>query len=127
MKNLFVNLTNHPVAKFQNKQLQAAQALGEVQEIKFPQIDPHASTNDVHTLAASYLSDILNNSKEFAHVYVQIMGEMVFTASFVHQSMMHDNITCIASTTDRQVVEIEMEDGTIEKKTTFDFVQFRKY
>jgi hypothetical protein len=53
---------------------------------------------------------------------VHLMGEMTFTFAMLKR-FQNMNITCVASTTERKVVELD--DG--EKIAQFKFVRFRRY
>ena len=56
------------------------------------------------------------------HTHPQIMGELTFTCAMV-VLLRALNISCIASTTYRNVVD----DADGKKIVTFSFVQFREY
>ena len=137
MRKIFVNLSNHPSDKWSDKQLNAAKQMvnnGPIIDIPFPQIDPEMTSDDVIGLAKEYFfKHILNAMYDFetheaCPIILHIMGEMCFTYNVVELAKNFtekdlENITCVASTTKRNVVE--KEDGT--KISTFEFVQFREY
>lgn len=119
---MFINLTNHPSAGWSKEQLEAAQQYGEIADIPFPDIRPEASTEEVHQLAEGFIEQIKPKMTEPAVVH--IMGEMTFTF-YVVSRLKEMGIRCVASTTERVPLTIELPDGTIIKK--FKFVQFRDY
>lgn len=139
MRTIFINLSNHPSDKWSKKQLEAVKELTNnesIVDIPFPQIDPEMPSEDVVTLAKEYfyknilnvIYDVESTDDVPDKIYLHIMGEMCFTYNVVELAKFFskrelENITCIASTTKRNVVE--KEDGT--KISIFEFVQFREY
>lgn len=118
---IFINLSNHPINKWSDKQFNAASKYGNVYEIPFPVIDPSGDEKYISDLTDNYLQEI----KSYSHLgetTVHIMGEMTFTYSLV-QKLKTDNITCLASTSCRNVKELP--NGI--KETIFTFERFRKY
>ena len=122
---MLINLSNHPSAKWSEKQTQKAIELyGTIQDIPFPQVNPQATSDDIKKLANDYIEQVrqlakANENQPFA---VHIMGEMTLTFQIV-MLLKDENIPCVASTTFRDT--IEHSDGT--KTVTFSFIQFRAY
>lgn len=117
----FINLSNHPSSKWGEEQLAAARKYGDIIDVPFPAVDPHAEAWYIAELAGLTLHnimDILDGEDAVIHV----MGEMTFVVSFVQQAT-NMWFECLASTTERNT--IENPDGT--KTVAFRFVQFRKY
>ena len=120
LSGLFVNLSNHPSSAWGDRQREAAEAIGEIRDLDFPQIAPDASEEEVQGLAAEYACRIGELAAE-AEVTVHVMGEMTFVYALV--SMLRGRgIRCVASTTQRKVEE---HDGV--KTSVFAFVGFREY
>ena len=117
---MFINLSNHPSDKWSKEQLEAASIYGDVVDIPFPQVEPEASEEEIMTLADEYADRI--NEIHTDQPFVHVMGEMTFTYAMVRR-LQSSNITCLASTTRREVKELE--DG--KRITTFRFVKFRRY
>ena len=117
---IFINLTNHPIEKWDDKQRKEASVYGNLMNMQFPTIEPEATTDDVRELANHFVHEIkvINATHD---VTVHIMGEMTFTFSVVEQ-LKALGIRCLASTTKRNVEEINGQ-----KISTFEFVQFRDY
>jgi hypothetical protein len=120
---MLLNLSNHPSSNWGEKQMQAAQAYGNVKDITFPQVDPYASENEIKQLALNYFTQIkieLNqcNDRENA---VHIMGELSFCHALV-SLLQRSKITCLVSTTKRNSKETNGE-----KISKFQFVKFRTY
>jgi hypothetical protein len=116
---MLINLTNHPLHKWDEKQQQKAEELyGEIKDIQFPNIPPDASEDDIAQLAEDYLQKILPLKPQAVH----IQGEFTFTYRMVRLLAEH-NISCIASTTNR--IMHENPDGS--RTYQFEFVRFREY
>ena len=146
-KRIFINLTNHPMDKWEDKQLKAARALVatheelevEMIELPLPHIDPNASHKQVKDLAAEYVQRVIeivtyttpaNSAQQVAYkqkavTAILVMGEMNFTYHFVNKIKLDssDCIRCFATTSNRNTVD--NEDGT--KSVKFEFTQFRHY
>lgn len=130
---MLLNLSNHPKAKWDERQLAAASRFGAVEDMPFPQINPNASLDDVARIAREYADKCEQRLSTHAvggtesratsepHA-IHIMGEFTFTYLFVRE-MERRNILCVASTTERIVSD--NPDGS--KTTLFRFVQFRPY
>lgn len=118
---LFINLSNHPSAKWSREQLDAAKAYGECMDMPFPNIDPLEDENKISEIADKYVTEILEKAKD-SEVTVHVMGEMNLTFNIVRKLQSH-GITCVASTSYR--ITEEMSDGS--KKIEFHFKRFRKY
>lgn len=116
---MFINITNHPFADWSEEQLDAARSYGEIVDIPFPNIEPHFTTADISMLADELIATVL---KKYATSVVHVMGELTFTYALVSR-LKATGITCLASTTERNVVI----DPDGKKVSEFKFVQFREY
>jgi hypothetical protein len=119
---MFVNFTNHPSTGWGEKQLLAAQRYGEVQDVAFPDVPPGYSAEDVAELAQRSVREIL--SKQPTVVLCQ--GEMTLTYQVV-RLLLQQNVTVVAACTERRVCERIEPDGTVKKRTVFEFAGFRSY
>lgn len=117
----FINLSNHPSSKWDEVQLAAARKYGDIIDVPFPAVDPHAEPWDIAELAGLTLHNIMC-TLDGEDAVMHVMGEMTFVVSFVQQAA-NMQFLCVASTTERNTVE--NPDGT--KTVSFRFVQFRKY
>ena len=116
---MLINLTNHPLHKWDEKQQELAEKIyGEVVDIQFPNIPPDAGEDDIIRLADEYLQKILPQKPDAVH----IQGEFTFTYRMVKILTEH-GIKCIASTTNR--IMHENPDGS--RTYRFEFVRFREY
>lgn len=124
---IFINYSNHPSSKWSKQQLDAAKAISDsIVDVQFPAIDPNMSEGDIAEFAKEQLSYILHNLTEEGkdEVIFHIAGELTYVAYFVSYCNKYaNNITCLTSTSKRNV--LENTDGT--KTIKFDFVKFRKY
>jgi hypothetical protein len=128
---MLINLTNHPSDKWSQKQKQSAvEEYGFVLDMPFPQIDPHGGPEEIAQLADKYAEECRSEfemanipvSQAAENEAVHIMGELTFVHAFVNAAAAK-NITCVASTTKRSVVE----EANGQKTSVFEFVQFRAY
>ena len=117
---VLINLSNHPVGQWSDKQRAAAAVYGEVMDMPFPAIEPSANEDEIHELANSYVRKILEVGSS-PNITVHIMGEMTFTFSVVER-LKAMGVRCVASTTQRNVTE---QNG--QKTSIFEFIKFREY
>jgi len=127
---MLINLSNHPSQNWSEDQRQAAvQQYSEIIDLPFPQIDPEATAKAVQELAVEYIDKIIRMlgytdvyTFDFKANAVHVMGEMTFAFNVI-KLLQQRGITCVASTTERNV--IAEQDG--KKTLIFKFVQFREY
>ena len=120
---MLINLSNHPAVRWNEGQLQEAQKqYGEVRDLPFPKVDPYADEATIQQMAGEYLKQVNQLLPDKQTNAVHIMGEMTLTYAIV-QRLKTEGVTCVASTTERKVVE--EADGT--KTSVFQFVRFREY
>ncbi len=114
----FINLSNHPIDKWDDAQMQAARDLAErVEDVMFPLVPPDADEKVIGTLADECLAKI---PRETTHALVQ--GEFTLTFELVRR-LQARGITCLAATTARNVEE----EANGRKISSFTFVRFRAY
>ncbi len=121
---MLINLSNHPVSSWDEKQNRAASVYGQLLDMPFPVIDPRAGSEDIVNLAVQYEIKIRHIQSEQINgtFAVHIMGELTFCFALIAR-LQQSGITCIASTTTR-----ETEDNPDGSKTVkFGFVGFREY
>jgi len=123
---MLLNLSNHPYSQWSEKQKETAHAMyGDVVDLPFPFVEPELSTEEVKTLVSDYYVQVLSfmekHKKDDKPNAVHIQGEFIFVFHLV-TLLKKANITCVASTSKRDV----KQEG--EKKIiNFKFIQFRKY
>ncbi len=118
---VFINLSNHPLAGWSEKQLAAAREYGDPLELPFPAVSPEIGEEELKGLVDEYSAKV-RDLAEGKTATVHIMGEMTFTYVLV-QRLKECGIRCVASTSER--VAEENPDGT--KLSSFSFVRFRDY
>ncbi len=124
---MLINLSNHPSSGWDSKQKKTAGDIyGEIIDLKFPSVDPHASSHYVMETAKKYFEEITEMLNAHSHdgkpLAVHIQGEFTFVFNLVTK-LKSAGIKCIASTSIRNVKEIKPG----EKMINFEFVQFREY
>jgi hypothetical protein len=135
---MLLNLSNHPSANWSGEQMQTAiLQYGPVEDLPFPQINPKAGASEIEQLAKQFLKLIKEKSETEklqraqtddgvftgpSKITVHLMGELTFCFALL-KLLQAENIRCVASTTERQV--LEEVDG--RKTAQFRFVQFREY
>jgi hypothetical protein len=127
----FINVSNHPSAKWSQAQLAAARGDGQrhgdgmlnrqIVDIPFPNVPADASHQEVLVIAEALYEQI---RKEHSSAYdrVLIQGEMG-VVYLVVDALRKINWDVVHATTERKVTE--NADGS--KTVTFEFVRFRSY
>jgi len=118
---MLINLSNHPLSKWSEKQQQAAeQQFGKIVDLPFPVVPTDAALDQVIQLVEEKVENcmrILNEKKQKSSEEnsnqdaVHIMGEMTFVYQFVNK-MSEQGVLCVAS---------------ILKAESKEFVLFRPY
>lgn len=122
MEKYFINLSNHPSNKWDEKQINAAEQYGEIIDIPFPDIAAQADENEIVGLAEQYLNCI----SDYHFTTVMVQGEFTFTYHLV-KMLEEKGIPALAACSEREVEEIVNADGSVSKKVDFRFVRFRNY
>lgn len=119
---MFINISNHPLSAWEGKQLEDAQAYGELREIPFPYIEPEWGNMELSSLAEEYMDKVhVLLPKPDDNSAVHLVGEPVFVYKLT-RLLLAEGYFVVASTTHRRV---EMNGN--EKKVFFEFVRFRSY
>jgi len=122
---MLINLSNHPSTKWSPEQFAATRIFGKVVDLPFPDVDPSGDEEYIRSLCETYLQKIYDMGRDgecaASEVTVHIMGEMTLTFALVN-ALQSRGITCVASTTERVVTEVN---GI--RTSAFHFKQFRKY
>jgi len=117
---MFLNISNHPSAKWSAAQRAAAEILGtSIVDVPFPNVPPTATTAEVVELARSLVAG-LRQPIAGASDHAMVQGEASLCWELSRRLIALGWRVCVA-TTERTVVE--GEGGT--KTVTFGFVQFR--
>lgn len=122
MDKLLINISNHPVSLWSEKQIEAAKVFGNLIDMPFPDISPLSDENEIDKQSENYKNRIMSMKDKDVKVSVHLMGEMTFTYSLARK-LIENDIDCYASTSKRMVSY--NDDG--DKVTHFEFARFRKY
>ena len=122
MKNTFINLSNHASVHWSDRQLQKAAEYGEIVDLPFPMIDPHASSEEIDALVEAYCQKVLVYGKPV----VMLQGEFIFTYRLV-TLLKQKGICVVASCSERRTEESVDETGKVVKRSEFEFVGFKEY
>jgi len=115
---MFLNISNHPVQKWDAAQRQAAEGMASpVVDLPFPAVPPEADEDLVAALCEQVLAQVPD-----AATHAMVQGEFTLTFALVKE-LQARGVVCVAATTARDVVE--GPDGT--KMSRFRFVRFREY
>ena len=130
-KTIFLNVSNHPSAIWSARQRENAETYGQILDIPFPGVNPHADENEIRDMAEQLFADIIG-------VYMESVGETdkdeilrnggEFTLTFaLIERLKEIHATVVAACSQRVVHEEQMERGKSRKVVEFEFVCFRKY
>lgn len=119
---MFINLSNHPSTKWSDKQLQSAKKYGEIMDVPFPEVDPHGSSEDIDELVQNYFAKIM----EYDNPVIMLQGEYLFTYRLVNK-LKEAGLTVLAGCSDRRTVEYVDENGFTDRRSEFEFVEFKEY
>lgn len=120
-QRVFLNLSNHPFADWQQSQKISASAYGEIVDFSFPIVKPQISEKKLRQLARQTVDKILTEYQD-CDLTVHVMGEMTLTYHIV-SLLKAAGVRCVASCTDREAEDLE--NG--RKLSQFTFVRFREY
>lgn len=113
----FVNFSNHPSAKWDEKQIKEAKAYGTIVDVPFPAVDPHLDEDGLEHMAEEYIDKIM----EYTPKCVMAQGE--FTLCYkVIRGLLTRGVTVVAACSQRNTVE-----SGNTKVSVFEFVRFRRY
>lgn len=122
----FLNLSNHSVSGWSDEQLQAARKLGFGEPVdldeKMPEIDPQASCRTISEQAKHVADRAIKQGAAGAFV----ASDYTFTFELVRE-LQRRGVRCFAATTNRETQERLREDGAVERKIVYRFVQWREY
>ena len=114
-------LTDEQVLYAHNK-LNVSEIIYMPNELKliWKQIDPLAQVIDLKLIEEFILKNTIKND------FILIQGEFGATYKLVNFCFKHKRIP-IYATSERQVVEKKKADNSVEKRSLFRFIRFRKY
>jgi len=117
---VFLNISNHPSAKWSAQHRAAAEILGtSIVDVPFPNVPPSSQTEEVAAMAKNLVAG-LASPVAGADDYAMVQGEASMCWELSRRMLSLGWHVCVA-TTERRVVE--GEGG--QKTATFEFCQFR--
>jgi len=122
----FVNLSNHRIATWSARQLEAARALGFGDPVELeggmPLVPAEADAGEIRGLARDISTRAITEGARGAFV----AGEFSLTYALV-SALRGRGVRCFTATTTRESVETVGEDGSVEQVSRFLFVRWREY
>ena len=119
---MFINFSNHPSAKWQAEQINAAEKYGKITDIPFPNVSPLAEENDITEMAEKLVDEIMAKSPDA----VMCQGEFSLAYAVISR-LLNKGVTVLTACSERKTEEKKLDNGEVEKNTFFKFVKFRKY
>lgn len=119
--SVFVNHTNHPSERWDAAQREAAQRLGELIDMPFPNIPPDWGSEEVERLAGETAERIA----ALAPAAVLCQGEFTYAFKLI-ELLKARGIRTLAATSERVVSE-QVEAGVLKRTYVFSFCRFREY
>ena len=105
-EKVFINCSNHPSKRWSEEQKKAAEEYGRIVDIRFPEVDPAWTAEQVKTEADRICREI---------------------DKYCVGAVKKKGITVLAACSRRRTEEILNDDGTIQKKVIFSFEGFREF
>lgn len=140
--SIFMNISNHPSALWSARQRENAETYGQIMDIAFPGVNPHADENEIKDMADRLFADIigvymesvgvtdrdeiLRNGVSDGTLTVMAQGEFTLTFALIER-LKEIHATVVAACSQRVVHEEQIEGGKSRKMVEFEFVRFRKY
>ena len=122
----FINFSNHPVSTWPLAQLSAAAACGwgapRDAAVPFPSVSPQADAAEVARVAAVLAGQLLGERPAVVHV----AGELTLTCAVVGR-IQRAGVRCVAATTERVAEATVRDDGSVDRRSRFEFVRWRDY
>lgn len=122
MDKVFINFTNHPSMFWSKEQRMAAEQYGRIVDMPFPAVDANWTTEQVNAEAERFAAQIAEKQPQA----VLCQGEMTLTYAMVRK-LQAKGILVLAACSERKTHEEVREDGTLQRVSIFQFVQFRAY
>lgn len=118
----FVNYSNHPGAKWSEKQRQAAEEYGSIVDIPFREVPPEADEDDIALIADEEIKKIISCDP----AVVLCQGEMTLMYALIRK-LEKLGIPAIAACSKRDSIEKTDASGATVRESVFRFVRFRRY
>lgn len=123
---MLINLTNHPISRWNEEQMQKAEALyGSISDYSFPAVPVEYTAEDVAHLADKIVKEILDRRIEGTRFAVMCQGEFTLTYALVSR-FQREGVEVISAVSER-IVKEEKVGEEIRKTAIFKFGGFREY
>ena len=132
---MFFNVSNHPYENWSADQLEEATNYGLIIDVPFPAVPSAATPEEVKDIALAVVNTIVEEKRkrseggtlDWSGDVAMVQGE--FSLTYCMVGILKDvvGIKVVAATSERQVIEERLADGSTTKKGLFKFVQFREY
>lgn len=120
---MLLNLSNHKFEAWSQEQRRVAEERwGQVEDFPFPAVPANMNEKELCSMAVALVDEIIKKHPDAA----MCQGEFTLTFALV-QLLQKQGVPVVAACTERSVTERCLEDGTIEKRSIFNFVRFRTY
>ncbi len=123
---MFINCSNHPSDKWDEKQITAAREYGEIVDVPFLQVPPDATEEQVRDLADELFHKIAAIAKSPQDDIVMVQGEYTLTYALVNV-LKEQGYRVVSACSGRDVIERKGDNGEAIKESVFRFVRFREY
>lgn len=114
---MFINFTHHESAMWSSNQIEAAKQYGEIKDLPYPDVSPNSTTEEVHQLGEKYYKEIM----KYQPTAVLCQGEFTL-ANYIIRRLQENKIKVVSACSERNTYVIGNE-----KRSRFEFVQFREY
>lgn len=121
---VFINFSNHPSDKWDEKQRTEAEKFGPIIDIPFPYVSAEGDEDYIRQLAEESVERILEAEKPLEAVLVQ--GEFNLTYAVVKR-LLDMHIRVLSACAERNVLFTIMDNGETVKESRFVFTRFREY
>ena len=119
---MFINCSNHPSNTWSDRQITASQEYGEIYDLPFPSIEPDWTADDLRSVVDEYTEKI----QALRPAAVFVVGEFSFVFMLIDR-LKSIGICVLCSRSRRIAVEERGSDGSITKKSIFQFECYREY
>ncbi|MBE7038340.1 MAG: hypothetical protein E7404_05520 [Ruminococcaceae bacterium] len=117
---MFVNFSNHPSEKWEEKQINKALEFGKITDIPFPDVSPEMSEDEIDDIAKDIVEKIVSLNPKA----VMCQGE--YTLSFnVSLRLLKKGINVVCACSERCTIETQSGKNNM-RNSLFSFVKFRK-
>lgn len=121
---MFINISNHPSAKWPEAELTDAKRLvnnGEVVDFPMPPISPNMTDDQLRELAR----DVAGTAQKMGAEAAMVAGEYTATILIISE-LEARGIPCYFGMSERVAREVPREDGLVDIVHTFEYRGFRK-